>query len=75
MTARVTYTYIRTGARAREVDVRACVAAVDDLARRAQHPGNGDPLASNFPAEPDGVTIPRDSTIVITRKDGGVGGS
>lgn len=40
-----------------------------------QHPGNGDPLASNFPAEPDGVTIPRDSTIIITRKDGRVVGS
>lgn len=40
-----------------------------------QHPGNGDPLLSNFPAEPDGVTIPRDSTFVITRKDGRVVGS
>jgi hypothetical protein len=36
-----------------------------------QHPGNGDPSATNFPAEPDGVTIPRDSTIVIRRKDRG----
>ena len=30
-----------------------------------QHPGNGDPTRTNFPAEPDGATIPRDSTIVI----------
>lgn len=35
-----------------------------------QHPGNGDPAATSFPAPPDGVTIPRDATIVIRRKDG-----
>ena len=40
-----------------------------------QHPGNGDPSLTNFPAPADGVTVPRDSTIVITRKDGGVIGS
>ncbi|MEM1251158.1 MAG: PhoX family phosphatase [Cyanobacteria bacterium P01_H01_bin.21] len=40
-----------------------------------QHPGNGDPTATNFPAPTDGVTIPRDCTIVITRKDGGIVGS
>lgn len=40
-----------------------------------QHPGNGDPARTNFPAPFDGVTIPRDSTIVITRKDGGIVGS
>lgn len=40
-----------------------------------QHPGNGDPLVSNFPAAQDGVTVPRDCTIVITRKNGGVVGS
>jgi len=40
-----------------------------------QHPGNGDPTATNFPADTDGVTIPRDATIVITRKDGGIIGS
>ena len=40
-----------------------------------QHPGNGDPSRTNFPASPDGVTIPRDCTIVITRKDGGIIGS
>jgi secreted PhoX family phosphatase len=40
-----------------------------------QHPGNGDPTLTNFPADPDGVTIPRDSTFVITRKDGGIVGS
>ncbi|MBT0963256.1 PhoX family protein [Denitromonas iodatirespirans] len=40
-----------------------------------QHPGEGDPTVANFPAELDGVTVPRDCTIVITRKDGGIIGS
>jgi secreted PhoX family phosphatase len=40
-----------------------------------QHPGNGDPEATNFPAHPGTGKIPRDCTIVITRKDGGVVGS
>lgn len=40
-----------------------------------QHPGNGDPTKTNFPKQFDGVTIPRDATIVIRRKDGGVIGS
>lgn len=40
-----------------------------------QHPGDGDPTLTNFPAPVDGVTIPRDATVVITRKDGGIIGS
>jgi secreted PhoX family phosphatase len=36
-----------------------------------QHPGNGDPSATNFPASADGSTIPRDCTIVLRRKNGG----
>lgn len=40
-----------------------------------QHPGNGSPENTNFPAPFDGTTIPRDCTLVITRKDGGVIGS
>ncbi len=40
-----------------------------------QHPGNGDPSLTNFPAAQDGVTIPRDCTIVITRRNGGIIGS
>ncbi|BFM14611.1 PhoX family phosphatase [Maricurvus nonylphenolicus] len=40
-----------------------------------QHPGNGSPSATNFPASFDGVTIPRDCTLVIRRKDGGIIGS
>lgn len=42
-----------------------------------QHPGDGDPKRTNFPAPFTGATgpVPRDCTIVITRKDGGVIGS
>jgi hypothetical protein len=43
-----------------------------------QHPGNGDPNATSFPVQggvPDGVTVPRDATLVVTRKDGGIIGS
>jgi secreted PhoX family phosphatase len=40
-----------------------------------QHPGNGDPSVTNFPAPLDGVTVPRDCTFVITRKNGGIIGS
>ncbi|MEL6981796.1 MAG: alkaline phosphatase PhoX, partial [Actinomycetota bacterium] len=44
----------------------------------SQHPGNGDPTATNFPVMndvPDGVTVPRDATFVLTRKNGGIVGS
>ncbi len=44
----------------------------------SQHPGNGDPNLTNFPVmneTPDGATIPRDATFVITKKDGGIVGS
>ncbi|MFT7090995.1 MAG: secreted PhoX family phosphatase [Candidatus Azotimanducaceae bacterium] len=40
-----------------------------------QHPGNGDPKVTNFPAEFDQQTIPRDCTLAIRRRDGGVVGS
>jgi len=40
-----------------------------------QHPGNGDVSVSNFPAPFDGVSQPRDATIVLTRKNGGIIGS
>ncbi len=45
------------------------------LFTNTQHPGNGNPASTNFPAPDDGVTIPRDCTIVVTRKDGGIVGS
>ena len=41
----------------------------------SQHPGNGNPALTNLPAPTDGVTIPRDTTFVITRKNGGIVGS
>ncbi len=40
-----------------------------------QHPGNGNPVNTSFPAKYDGYTIPRDATVVIVRKDGGIVGS
>ena len=40
------------------------------LFTNTQHPGNGSPTSTNFPAPFDGVTIPRDCTLVITRKNG-----
>jgi secreted PhoX family phosphatase len=41
-----------------------------------QHPGNGDPTVTNFPVPgAGGPEFPRDSTIVITRRDGGIIGS
>ena len=40
-----------------------------------QHPGDGDPAATNFPAAIDGVTIPRDATLVVRHKDNRVVGS
>jgi len=40
-----------------------------------QHPGNGDPMRTNFPAPQGSGKVPRDTTFVITRKDGGIVGS
>ncbi len=40
-----------------------------------QHPGDGNPALTNFPAAQGSGRIPRDCTIVITRKDGGIIGS
>ncbi len=40
-----------------------------------QHPGDGDPAKTSFPARYDGVTHPRDATVAIQRKDGGIVGS
>ena len=45
------------------------------LFTNTQHPGNGDPSATNFPAPNDGITIPRDCTLVVRRKDRGTCGS
>lgn len=42
-----------------------------------QHPGNGNPAVTNFREQPTGADgpVPRDATIVIVRKDGGIIGS
>lgn len=40
-----------------------------------QHPGNGDPTVTNFPAPTGSGKIPRDATLVIRRKDRGIVGS
>ncbi|MEE4172829.1 MAG: PhoX family phosphatase [Xanthomonadales bacterium] len=40
-----------------------------------QHPGNGNPELTNFPAEDGSGRIPRDCTFVIRRKGGGVVGT
>ncbi|MEB3338117.1 MAG: alkaline phosphatase PhoX [Leptolyngbyaceae bacterium] len=40
-----------------------------------QHPGNGNPQKTNFPALPGSGKTPRDATLVIIRKDGGIVGS
>jgi hypothetical protein len=40
-----------------------------------QHPGDGDPTLTNFPAPQGSGRIPRDSTVVITRRNGGIVGS
>lgn len=41
----------------------------------SQHPGNGDPGITNFPAPQDGITVPRDCIFAIRRKNGGIVGS
>jgi len=40
-----------------------------------QHPGDGDPALTSFPEPSSGGAIPRDATVVIRRKDGGIVGS
>ncbi len=40
-----------------------------------QHPGRGNPRLTSFPAPDDGTTVPRDCTLVVRRKDGGIVGS
>ncbi len=40
-----------------------------------QHPGNGDPTLSPWPAPFGSSDVPRDATVVIRRKDNGVVGS
>ncbi len=64
-----------TGVKGDEITGMAVTPDRRTLFVNIQHPGNGDPTQSNFPVRFDGKTIPRDATLVITRKDGGVVGS
>ena len=58
-------------------EITGCITTPDykTLFTNTQHPGNGSPTFTNFPAPFDGVTIPRDCTLVVTKKDGGIVGS
>lgn len=58
-------------------ELTGCTASPDcrTIWVNVQHPGSGDPAATNFPAPTDGLTVPRDCTVVITKKDGGIIGS
>lgn len=40
-----------------------------------QHPGDGDPSITSFPAAQGSGAVPRDSTLILTRRDGGIVGS
>jgi secreted PhoX family phosphatase len=40
-----------------------------------QHPGNGNPASTSWPSPTGSGEVPRDATVVITRKDGGIVGS
>jgi len=64
-----------TGVHGDEITGLAITPDRRNLFCNTQHPGNGDPTRTNFPAAPDGSTIPRDCTFVIRRKDGGIVGS
>ncbi len=52
-------------------EITGCISTPNcrTLFTNTQHPGNGDPTRTNFPAPFDGVTIPRDCTLVVRRKD------
>ena len=58
-------------------EITGCISTPNygTLFTNTQHPGDGDPTRTNFPAPFDGETIPRDCTIVLRRKDGGQVGS
>jgi secreted PhoX family phosphatase len=64
-----------TGVRGDEITGLAVTPDRRTLFCNTQHPGNGDPTKTNFPSPPDGITIPRDCTFVIRRRDGGIVGS
>ena len=72
-----TFKRIFTGVKGCEVTGVAVTPDRKTMFVNLQHPGDGDPKNSNFPAKFTGASgpVPRDCTIVITRKDGGIVGS
>jgi secreted PhoX family phosphatase len=66
-----------TGVKGCEVTGVAVTPSQKTMFVNVQHPGDGDPRLTNFPAPYTGVggPVPRDCTIVITRKNGGVVGT
>lgn len=68
---------LMTGVKGGEVTGVAVTRDQRVMLANIQHPGNGDPAVTNFPEQPTGASgpVPRDATIVIVRKDGGIVGS
>jgi secreted PhoX family phosphatase len=66
-----------TGVKGCEVTGVAVTPSQKTMFVNVQHPGDGDPRLTNFPAPYTGAggPVPRDCTIVITRKNGGVVGT
>lgn len=66
-----------TGVKGCEVTGVAVTPSQKTMFVNLQHPGDGDPRISNFPAPYTGLggPVPRDCTIVISRKNGGIVGT
>lgn len=66
-----------TGVKGSEVTGLTVTASRRTLFANLQHPGEGDPAQTNFPAPFSGASgpVPRDATLVITRRNGGIVGS
>ena len=58
-------------------EITGCISTPNygTLFANTQHPGDGDPQLTSFPAPFGSGLIPRDCTLVIRRKDGGQVGS
>ncbi|MEO0576783.1 MAG: PhoX family phosphatase, partial [Pseudomonadota bacterium] len=74
-TATGEYRRLLSGVASDEITGATTTPDYEVLFTNTQHPGNGNPLSTNFPAPFDGVTIPRDCTLIIRKKGGGVIGS
>ena len=69
------YRRLMVGVSGDEITGVAVTPDYETLFTNSQHPGDGDPTETNFPAPFDGTTIPRDATIVVRRKNRGQVGS